>query len=74
MKNIFGDLMNTFSQILKKLRVEQKLSQIELSKKLNVSTKSISHWETGYTEPSITQLIQLADIFDISLDELTGRN
>ena len=66
--------MNTFSQILKKLRVEQKLSQIELAKKLNVSTKSISHWETGYTEPSIGQLVQLADIFDVSLDELTGRN
>ena len=66
--------MNTFSQILKKLRVEQKVSQIELAKKLNVSTKSISHWETGYTEPSIGQLVQLADIFDVSLDELTGRN
>ena len=66
-------MQNTFSFTLKKLRIELKLSQAELAKRLCVSTKSVSHWETGYTEPSINQLFQRADIFNVSLDELTGR-
>ncbi len=63
----------SFSENLRRLRKEQKLCQQELSKKLDVSTKTISHWETGYTEPSITQLIFLADFFDVTIDELVDR-
>ena len=62
-----------FSENLKVLRKTSKIDQITLAKKLNVSSKTISHWETGYTEPSITQLIALANIFDISIDELVER-
>ena len=63
-----------FAQNLKSLRTEKNVSQRELSEKLNVSVKSISHWETGYTEPSLSQLDMLADFFEISTDELLGRN
>lgn len=62
-----------FSENLKGLRRAKGIGQAELAKALNVSAKSISHWETGYTEPSIAQLISLADYFDVSLDELLGR-
>lgn len=63
-----------FKTNLKILRKERNIGQIRLAEILNVSVKTISHWETGYTEPSILQLIQLADFFDLTLDELTGRN
>ncbi|MBP5467152.1 MAG: helix-turn-helix transcriptional regulator [Clostridia bacterium] len=56
------------------MRVERSITQEQLAKKLNISLKTISHWETGYTEPSITQLIAIADLYSISLDELVGRN
>lgn len=59
---------------LKAMRVERSITQEQLAKKLNISLKTISHWETGYTEPSITQLIAIADLYSISLDELVGRN
>lgn len=62
-----------FSEILKNLRNENGIGQKELAEAIFTTVKTISHWETGYTEPSIKQLIMLADFFEISLDELTGR-
>ena len=62
-----------FSDNLKALRKEYGVGQGTVAEALNTTVKTISHWETGYTEPSIAQLIQLADFFDISLDELVGR-
>lgn len=63
-----------FSENLKSLRKEYKIDQNKLASELKVSPKTISHWETGYTEPSIAQLISLSKIFNVSLDELiTGK-
>lgn len=58
---------------LKCLRKVKNIGQAELAAELNVSIKTVSHWETGYTEPSIAQLIHLANYFDTSIDELVGR-
>lgn len=63
----------TFTENLKLFRRAKELSQNKLADILNISAKTVSHWETGYTEPSIAQLILLADLFDTSIDELVGR-
>lgn len=63
----------TFKDNLKALRTTAGIGQKQLADALNTSPKTISHWETGYSEPSVEQLIRLDDYFDISLDELTGR-
>ena len=62
-----------FSENLKSLRKTNKIDQKELAKVINVSAKTVSHWETGYTEPSISQLILLANYFDVTVDELIGK-
>ena len=62
-----------FSENLKNLRKINKIDQNTLAKTLSVSAKTVSHWETGYTEPSISQLILLANYFDVSVEELIGR-
>ena len=62
-----------FKENLKFLRRTREIGQMQLAQVLNISTKTVSHWETGYTEPSIAQLISLADFFDVSIDELVGR-
>lgn len=59
-----------FSNNLKQLRLSKNLSQTELANKLNITKKTISHWETGYTEPSLQQLVMLSQIFEISIDDL----
>ena len=63
----------SFAENLKYLRKLNKIDQTKLASALNVSAKTISHWETGYTEPSIAQLIILASFFEITIDELVDR-
>lgn len=62
-----------FKENFKMLRTEQGFTQKQLADLMRISYKTVSHWETGYTEPSIAQLIALADFFHLSLDELVGR-
>lgn len=62
--------MMNFAKNLKKLRQDNNLSQEDIAEKLNISFKTVSHWETGYSEPSLTQLEKLSRIFDVTIDEL----
>lgn len=54
------------------LRKEKGMSQIALSMELNVSQKMISAYENGKSEPSITTLKHIADIFGTSVDYVIG--
>ena len=58
---------------LKLLRKQSGIGQARLAEMLSISPKTVSHWETGYTEPGISDLIKLADVFDVTIDELVGR-
>lgn len=49
------------------------LTQEELSNKLGGSKNLVSNYENGISTPDIYTLVKLADIFDITLDELVGR-
>ena len=46
------------------------LTQQELAEKLNGKKSLVSNYENGYSTPDIFTLCKLADIFDVSLDEL----
>lgn len=56
-----------------RLRTAQGLTQTSLAEKLNYSDKAVSKWERGESVPDIAVLVQLADLFGVSLDELVGR-
>ncbi|MCL2061561.1 MAG: helix-turn-helix domain-containing protein [Firmicutes bacterium] len=62
--------MSYFKDNLKILRTAESLTQPQLAEKLRVTYKNISQWECGISEPSIPQLIQLSEIFGVTLDEL----
>ena len=49
------------------------LTQEELSKQLGGSKNLVSNYENGKNVPDIFKMWELADIFDITLDELVGR-
>ena len=51
----------------------RKYKQTELAEMLNVSQQVISNIERGVTAPDIEQLKKFADIYNISLDQLVGR-
>ncbi len=54
-------------------RKANNLTQEELSKQLGGSKNLVSNYENGISTPDIYTLVKLADIFDITLDELVGR-
>ena len=55
---------------LRELRKEQRITQEDLAEKLNVSSGTISRWETGSNMPDISLLIEIADFFDVSIPEI----
>ncbi|UQS86221.1 ATP-binding cassette domain-containing protein (plasmid) [Nicoliella spurrieriana] len=63
-------MKNIFSHQLITLRRQKKLSQSSLANKLYVARQSISKWENGDSDPSIENLINLAEIFNVDLDYL----
>jgi len=63
---------NAFSRILKELRNERGIGQVELAKALSVSKGVISLWENGLREPGMNSLIVLARFFDVTIDYLVG--
>lgn len=62
--------MNQLTQQIKKLRIGQNLSQDDLAEKLYISRQAVSKWENGEATPDIDKLVQLAEIFGVSLDYL----
>lgn len=62
-----------FSNTLRKLRKENKLSQAELGKILNLSQRTISSYENGERFPDEITLNNIADYFNVSMDYLLGR-
>ena len=62
-----------FAENLKILRAENKMSQADLAKRLGVTQQCVSEWELNNTEPTLTYLCMMADVFEISLDALCGR-
>ena len=58
---------------IKFYRKSQGLTQEKLANLLNGKKSLISNYENGYSTPDINTLIKLADIFQITLDELVGR-
>ena len=64
---------NKFKDILKNLRNEYAVGQVQLAKSVGLSKGVISLWENGKREPTMSSLILLADFFNCSIDYLVGR-
>jgi len=60
----------TLGEKISSLRNGEGMSQGDLAEKLNVSRQSVSKWETNASIPDLDKLIQLSDLFNLTLDEL----
>lgn len=58
---------------IKKLRLQKGISQKELAEFLLISRQTISKWELGKSVPDLDYIMQLADYFNVTLDQLVGR-
>lgn len=62
--------MIKFAQQLKRYRRQKKLSQSQLANRVHVTRQAVSKWEAGESSPDVRSLVKLANVFNVSLDEL----
>lgn len=65
--------MAQFDKILKLLRSEKNMSQLELADALGISKSAINMYERGERQPKFEILEQIADYFNVDMDYLLGR-
>lgn len=65
-------VMIVFSERLKELRLEAKMTRQQLAKLLQIRQPSYARYETGKHEPSLHTVAEIARIFDVSCDYLLG--
>lgn len=54
------------------LREKSRITQTELSKKLNVTRSAVNAWEMGISVPSTALIVDIAKLFHVSTDYLLG--
>ena len=62
--------METIGKTIALLRKEKGMTQNELAEKMNVTDKAVSKWERDISCPDINTISKLADILDVSVEEL----
>lgn len=60
----------TFGMVVSSLRKERGMTQSELAEKMGVTDKAVSKWERDLSFPDINSIPKLAEIFEVSVDEL----
>lgn len=65
--------MLTFCDRLKELREDYGYTQDYVANKLNLTRQMISAYEKGTSEPTLSNLVKLADLYNCSLDYLLCR-
>ena len=58
------------NQKLKNARINMNLTQEDVAEKIMISRQTISNWENGKSLPDIMSIINLSELYQISLDEL----
>lgn len=64
----------SFSEKIRLIRNENRLSQEELADRLGVSRQTVSKWELGNAYPEIDKLIAISNVYQVSIDYLLKDN
>lgn len=64
------DIKSIVANNISELRMANNMTQLELAEKLNYSDKTISKWERAESSPDISVLVEIAELFGVTLDYL----
>lgn len=67
------DVKDIIAENLVRLRTKANLTQLQLAEILNYSDKAVSKWERGESIPDIRVLMQIAGVYNVSLDDIVCR-
>ena len=62
----------TFGSMIAQLRKQRGMTQLELAEQMGVTDKAVSKWERDLSFPDVSSLPRLAEIFEVSVDDLMG--
>ena len=65
--------MPTFADRLKELRAIKGVTQKNMAELLGINERNYRHYEAGDVNPTIANILLLADYFDVTADYLLGR-
>jgi len=68
------ELNKIISENLISLRTKSGLTQLQVAEKINYSDKSISKWERGDAIPDVPVMLQLAKLYNVSLDDMVKKH
>ena len=63
-------IIKTLGETLKELRTEKNMTQEFVAESLGVSRQAVSKWENGTSEPSTSNLIAIAKLYEVAPEEL----
>jgi len=69
-----GEVNMNFSERLQMIRKKKGMTQVIVAKKVHITERQYQRYEAGDNEPTLSVLLRLADLFDVSLDYLAGRS
>ena len=55
---------------LRELRKEKEFTQEQLAEQFNVSSRTVSRWETGTNMPDLSVLVELSDFYQVDIKEI----
>jgi len=64
------DIKSIIAKNIVELRTLNNMTQLELGERLNYSDKTISKWERAESSPDISVLVEIAEIFGVTLDDM----
>lgn len=66
-------IKNTIGRNIQVLRKSRKMTQEQLAGKLYMKRQTLSNYEIGRRVPDIYELMEIANVFEMTLDEIVGR-
>ena len=64
--------MNAFTERLTELIVESGKMQKDICAELGIPKQKLTRWKTGYNEPSLDEIVTIAEYFNVTCDFLLG--
>lgn len=60
------------NESMKTIRHLRRLSRTEAAERIGITLETLGRWERGETEPTLTPLVKMASIYQVSLNKLVG--
>ncbi len=69
-KNPIPEIVILFGKRIKELRIERKMSQMDVGAALGIDRENIRKYEKGLQEPKLSTIVKFAELFEVSINEL----